>query len=545
MSGFGERFRRQGYTIPKPLIEIDGLPIIGHVINLFPGETEFTFICNETHLASRDYDMRGILLDLCPTGRIIGIPPHKLGPIFAVRQINDLLDPNRPIIINYCDFSCYWDWSQFKSFVLETACDGAIPAYKGFHPHSLGSTNYAYLKEKGDGVGGLALIGGNPLVADIQEKKPFTDNRIEEFASSGTYYFANAKIMADSFKQVMDQDLNVGGEFYVSMAYKALLAEGKKVAIYPLEYFMQWGTPEDVDEYCFWSSTFKRLASPVINKDYGGSLIIPMAGMGSRFAKDGYTLPKPLIPISGKPMALQAIYSLPKSKYQSFILRSDMQGLTQIESSLSQQFPNSIITEVPKLTKGQACSALIGLEALEKADFTDSAPITFGACDNGILFDQATFVELIKNPKIDVIVWGARGHTNAIRNPEMFGWIDANEDGTINNISVKTPLASSKTDPIVIGTFTFKSIADAKKVINALIERNGQINGEFYLDSCINDAISAGMNCHLFEVEKFISWGTPNDLKTFEYWQSCFHKWAYHPYRLENDPWVNENSSVG
>ena len=308
---------------------------------------------------------------------------------------------------------------------------------------------------------------------------------------------------------------------------------------------MQWGTPEDVDEYCFWSSTFKRLVSPLINKDYGGSLIIPMAGMGSRFAKDGYTLPKPLIPISGKPMALQAINSLPKSKYQSFILRSDMQGLIQIESSLSQQFPNGIITEVPKLTKGQACSALIGLEALEKAGFTDSSPITFGACDNGILFDQANFIELIVNPKIDVIVWGTRGHTNAIRNPEMFGWIDANEDGNINNISVKIPLASPKTDPIVIGTFTFKSIADAKKVINSLIKRNGQINGEFYLDSSINDAISAGMNCHLFEIEKFISWGTPNDLKTFEYWQSCFHKWAYHPYRLENDPWVNKNSSVG
>ena len=87
----------------------------------------------------------------------------------------------------------------------------------------------------------------------------------------------------------------------------------------------------------------------------------------------------------------------------------------------------------------------------------------------------------------------------------------------------------------MIGTFTFKKAEDARYAINTLIARNGRINGEFYLDSCINDAIGLGLRCHLFEVDSFISWGTPNDLKTFEYWQSCFHQWAHHPYRLELD----------
>ena len=50
MSGFGERFRRAGYSVPKPLIEVDGKPIIQHVIEMFPGEEKFIFICNENHL---------------------------------------------------------------------------------------------------------------------------------------------------------------------------------------------------------------------------------------------------------------------------------------------------------------------------------------------------------------------------------------------------------------------------------------------------------------------------------------------------------------
>jgi hypothetical protein len=68
-----------------------------------------------------------------------------------------------------------------------------------------------------------------------------------------------------------------------------------------------------------------------------------------------------------------------------------------------------------------------------------------------------------------------------------------------------------------------------------LINRNGRINGEFYLDSCINDALELGLRCAYFEVTDYFSWGTPNDLKTFEYWQSCFHKWASHPYQLSKD----------
>ena len=55
MSGFGERFRKVGYSVPKPLIEIDGKTIIQHVIEMFPGENDITFICNKDHLNEKKY----------------------------------------------------------------------------------------------------------------------------------------------------------------------------------------------------------------------------------------------------------------------------------------------------------------------------------------------------------------------------------------------------------------------------------------------------------------------------------------------------------
>jgi len=66
MSGFGERFRKAGYTAPKPLIEIDGKPIIAHVIELFPGESDFIFICNQDHLRESSYQMQAIIQRYCP-----------------------------------------------------------------------------------------------------------------------------------------------------------------------------------------------------------------------------------------------------------------------------------------------------------------------------------------------------------------------------------------------------------------------------------------------------------------------------------------------
>ena len=532
MSGFGERFRLGGYILPKPLIEVDGKPIIAHVIDMFPGELNFIFICNEDHLNNSGYRMAEILRQYCPSGRIIGIPAHKLGPIHAVHQVEHLIDPDRPVVVNYCDFTCYWNWSHFKEFVVNSACIGAIPAYKGFHPHTLGSTNYAYMRES------------NGWIQDIQEKQPYTDNRMEEFASSGTYYFASGKIMNEAFRLTMDQELTIGGEYYVSLSYKSLLKANHPVAVYPLQHFMQWGTPGDLAEYNSWSAAFNRL----IVKKNGfptpkGSVVIPMAGLGQRFKNEGYSVSKPLISVSGKSMVAQATYDLPAAIHYAFVLRSDMQGVDDISNELKCIYPAAIIKTIPSVTEGQACTALIGLEALECATGRASEPITFGACDNGVIYDANAFQQLADNPDVDIIVWGVRGHANAIRHPRMYGWIDANnETGLISHVSVKSLPDFPATDPIALGTFTFRRAEDFRKIANHLIDRDGRVNGEFYLDSCINDAIELGLRCYLFEVYSYLSWGTPNDLRTFEYWQSCFHKWTGHPYRLEKDGHVQADN---
>jgi len=525
MSGFGERFRRAGYTVPKPLIEIEGKPIIAHVIDLFPGETDFIFICNRDHLAEPSYRMEETLRRYCPTGRVVAIDAHKLGPVHAVLQAADLIDPQQPVVVNYADFTCYWNWRHFCEFVAHYNCDGAIPAYKGFHPHTLGATNYAYMREA-DG-----------WVLDIQEKQPYTDNRMEEYASSGTYYFSSGQLMLDAFEAAKDRNLNVAGEYYVSLSYKPMLESGKRIAVYDLQHFMQWGTPEDVAEYRMWSDTFRRLVDPAYANvpKVGGITLIPMAGLGERFLRAGYAVTKPLIPVSGKPMVVQATADLPAAACHVFVLRRDMPGLESIRNTLHETFPgtNCVILNGP--TDGQARTALLGMRA-ELSVMENDCILTIAACDNGALYRPENLHALLDDPDTDVIIWVVRGYPNAVRHPRMYGWVACEgKSDRVSRVSVKKPLADPEHDPIITGTFTFRRSSDFARAVERMIDRDARVNGEFYIDTCIEDALALGLTVRIFEIDNYICWGTPTDLRTFEYWQSCFHKWASHPYRIEQD----------
>ena len=228
MSGFGKRFKKAGYTIPKPLIKIDGKPIIQHIVEMFPGESNFTFICNKEHLNLIKYRMKETLNKIAPFGKIIAIEAHNQGPVYAVLKVIEKLDRKEPTIVNYADFTCFWNYADFKKMVMQTQCEGAIPCYRGFHPHTIWSNYYAYVREK------------NLNALDIQEKKFFTDNPREEYASSGTYYFKNGNIMRQYFEQCVEEKLLVNGEDYVSMVYKPMIKKGLNIKIYPIQHFMQW-----------------------------------------------------------------------------------------------------------------------------------------------------------------------------------------------------------------------------------------------------------------------------------------------------------------
>ena len=525
MSGMGNRFVIAGYLDPKPLIVVDNKPIIEHVCDLFPGESKFTFICNSKHLS--ETNLRQVLLGIKPNAKIVEIPNHKKGPVYAVSLIEEFIEDDEEVIVNYCDFGTYWDYNDFLKHTRDRNADGAIPAYKGFHPHMLGSTNYAFMRDK------------EQWMLEIKEKEPFTDNRNNEFASNGTYYFRKGKFVKKYFNELIRDDINLNGEYYVSLIYNLLVRDNLKVSIYAIQHMLQWGTPEDVQEYNTWSKYFrdaikeKEKPKPIKNS----LTLIPLAGHGSRFTKAGYKVPKPLINVSGKPMIIQAAKSLPNSENHIFVTLKHHLENYPLEQTLKDEYPSSKVIAIEEVTKGQAITCSLGLKG---SDINTS--LLIAATDNGMIYNKKKYQKLIEDENVDAIVFTFRHHVSSKNNPHMYGWVKTDNNENATGVSVKSAISDNPYDDhAIVGTFYFKKLAYFNQALKSLLDKNLKVNGEYYVDSLIGEIIEFGLNVKVFEIDDYIGWGTPEDFQTFVYWQSLFNKVPWHPYTLEKDITVNKD----
>jgi NDP-sugar pyrophosphorylase family protein len=242
MAGTGDRFVMKNYIDPKPLIEVNGKRIISYIYEMFDKNDEFVFICNETHLKTTK--MREIIKTMVPNSEIISIPNHKKGPIFTIldTDIDSIIKDDEEVIVCYCDNPYIWDYEYFKQWVKNNNSDGCILSHVGFHPHRLSSTYMAYMKET------------DLVVSEIKEKEPYTNNHMEEHASTGTYYFKKGSYIKKYFKQLIDLNINYNGEYYVTLVYNLLIKDGLLITCFPTDYVTVFGTPEEVENFEAWQS---------------------------------------------------------------------------------------------------------------------------------------------------------------------------------------------------------------------------------------------------------------------------------------------------
>ncbi|MBI4407870.1 MAG: glycosyltransferase family 2 protein [Candidatus Kerfeldbacteria bacterium] len=248
------------------------------------------------------------------------------------------------------------------------------------------------------------------------------------------------------------------------------------------------------------------------------TILIPLAGAGSRFAQAGYTDPKPLIPVDGQPMIVRATADLPPAQRWVFICRSEHLANYPLRQTLEQVYPGCTIIDLDYLTEGQASTCLLAKDYIN----TDDA-LLIGACDNGITYDQAAWQHLLEDETVDAIIFTFRNNVTVERNPKAYGWVAVNADQTVQKVSVKVPISE---DPIhdhaVVGAFWFRHGRDFVRSAEDMIKHNTRINNEFYVDECMNNAVQLGLKVKVFEIDKYICWGTPNDLLTYNYWREYF-----------------------
>ena len=239
-----------------------------------------------------------------------------------------------------------------------------------------------------------------------------------------------------------------------------------------------------------------------IPKWQGGKMnvLIPMAGAGSRFAAAGYTFPKPLIDVNGKPMIQMVVENLNIDANFVFVVQKEHREKYNLDTLLNLIAPNCKVVEVDGLTEGAACTALLAKEYIDS-----DAPLFFANSDQFVEWDSNEFFYKMNETDAD----GGIVTFKATHPKWSFAKIDDN--GIVTEVAEKNPIS----DLATVGFYYWKRGSDFVKYAEQMITNNVRVNNEFYVCPVFNQAIDGGEVIRTFDVPKMWGTGTPEDLKYY------------------------------
>jgi NDP-sugar pyrophosphorylase family protein len=230
------------------------------------------------------------------------------------------------------------------------------------------------------------------------------------------------------------------------------------------------------------------------------NIVVAMAGAGTRFAQKGYHLPKPLIPAFGEPMYRHAVRSLPLHLAERliFLIRADRESdrlRRDIEDTFAAFRP--IIVAIDHLTRGQAETVLYARHQL-----AFHRPVLIHNADSA--FEMSSFADF--PPAADGALLLFRG------SGKKWSYAAMDDHGRISEVREKdeiSPFAST-------GTYYFRSPVQLMDLIQQALQRDETVNGEFYIGPLYNTMAAQGQQITGLIVDRFISFGTPEDLTSSE-----------------------------
>lgn len=230
------------------------------------------------------------------------------------------------------------------------------------------------------------------------------------------------------------------------------------------------------------------------------NVLIPMAGAGSRFANAGYTFPKPLIEVDGKPMIQVVVENLNIEANYTFIVQKEHYEKYSLQYLLNLIAPNCNIVQVDGLTEGAACTTLLAKEFIN-----NDAPLVMANSDQFLEWSSNECLYAFNADGID------GGIVSFKSTHPKWSYAKVNEDGFVSEVAEKKPISDNAT----VGIYFWKKGSDYVKYAEQMIEKNVRINGEFYVCPVFNEAISDGKKVRIKDIERMWGIGTPEDLNYF------------------------------
>lgn len=229
-SGYGSRFAKAGYTLPKPLIHIKGEPMIKTVVDNLTfkcvDNPQFIFIVRKEH--NDDFKFDNYLKTICPNCKIISVDSVTEGAACSILLAKEIIDNDTPLLLANSDQYLEWDADEFLKAAQSKDVDGVISTFKSSDP------KFSYAKVDED----------TGLVTQVAEKIV-----ISNIATTGIYYWKRGSDFVKYANDMISKNIRFRNEFYTAPVFNQAISDNKKIIIKNCKYFWSLGTPEDLS--CF------------------------------------------------------------------------------------------------------------------------------------------------------------------------------------------------------------------------------------------------------------------------------------------------------
>jgi len=230
------------------------------------------------------------------------------------------------------------------------------------------------------------------------------------------------------------------------------------------------------------------------------TVLIPMAGAGSRFEQAGYTFPKPLIDVKGKPMIQVVTDNLNIKANFVYVVQKAHRKKYNLDTLLNLITPKCKIVEVEGVTEGAACTALLAKKYID-----NDKPLFFANSDQFVEWDSNEFLYKMNETEAD------GGIVTFKATHPKWSFAKVNEEGLVTEVAEKKPISETAT----VGFYYWKHGSDFVKYAEEMIEENIRVNNEFYVCPVFNQAIKDNKAIRIFNVDNMWGLGTPEDLKYY------------------------------
>lgn len=233
MAGEGSRFLKEGWTTPKPLIELHGVPLFKRAIGSVSIDgvpMKYSFIVRQEHIDKYQIDEQ--IKAILPQANIFSVLKTTRGAVETCLMAESVIADEDGVIVMDCDLEFRSKrfleiLKDILSLHLEEAEGGALVSFESNEPR------YSY-----------AALGEDGFVTRTAEKEVISNH-----ALCGAYFFSTGKRFKQIAHQLLDEPEFKKPEYYVSLLYNYLLADGEKVQLATMEEYYSYGTPEELKRY--------------------------------------------------------------------------------------------------------------------------------------------------------------------------------------------------------------------------------------------------------------------------------------------------------